>query len=217
MAVIDLGALQRAAVRAFAQKGYSATGIRDIADHAGVTSGALYYHARNKEEILASIMRLGMRMLLDLAEQALADSPDPPAQLARLVRAHVAVQATSPQTALIIDREFRSLGPENRTAILALRDSYEGFWAHALTAGLDAGVFAFPDARVTRLALLEMCNGVANWYRADGPMGMAELQGTFVQLALAMTGFAEPERHSADPPTQLDRLTCEPGRPAARA
>lgn len=215
MAVIDLGALQRAAVRAFAQKGYSATGIRDIADYAGVTSGALYYHARNKEEILASIMRLGMQTLLDLAEQTMAESTDPAVQLARLVRAHVAVQATNPQTTLIIDREFRSLGAENRTAILALRDTYEDLWARALATGLNTGVFHLPDARIARLALLEMCNGVANWYRPDGPMGMAELQDTFVRLALAMTGVQQPDQYVTDPPAELPRLVCEPALPTA--
>lgn len=210
MAVIDLGALQRAAVRAFAQKGYAATGIRDIADYAGVTSGALYYHARNKEEILTSIMRLGLRTLLELAEDAVAGSPDPAAQVARLVRAHVAVQATNPQTTLIIDREFRSLGAENRTEILALRDRYEALWRRALVTGLDAGAFQLPDVRIARLALLEMCNGVANWYHRDGPMGMAELQSAFVQLSLAMLCVTEPARYALDAPTEPAQLVCEP-------
>lgn len=216
MAVVDLGAVQRAAVRAFAQKGYAATGIRDIADYAGVTSGALYYHARNKEEILASVMRLGMRTLLDLSDEAVAASADPAERVAGLVRLHVAVQATNPRTCLIIDHEVRSLGPENREAILAMRDSYENRWTGALTAGLDAGLFRLPDLRVARLGMLEMCNGVAHWYRPDGPMDMAELQATFVQLVLAMAGFAEPARHTADPPVELARLECEPVTPATR-
>ena len=44
--------LVKAAIDCFARFGYQGTSIDRIARHAGVTKGALYYHFRDKEEIL---------------------------------------------------------------------------------------------------------------------------------------------------------------------
>jgi AcrR family transcriptional regulator len=44
------------AKRLFSEKGYSATGLREIADKAGVSIGNIYNYFRNKEEIFNSIM-----------------------------------------------------------------------------------------------------------------------------------------------------------------
>ncbi|GAA1116205.1 helix-turn-helix domain-containing protein [Kitasatospora arboriphila] len=40
----------------FTEKGYEATSVRDISEALGVTKSALYYHFRNKEEIVASLV-----------------------------------------------------------------------------------------------------------------------------------------------------------------
>ena len=44
-----------AAIDLFAEVGYDKTGIRHIAARLGMTSAALYYHFRNKEEILVAL------------------------------------------------------------------------------------------------------------------------------------------------------------------
>jgi len=44
-----------AALRLFADKGYDATSLQDIADQTGLTKQAVYYHFKGKGEILAGI------------------------------------------------------------------------------------------------------------------------------------------------------------------
>jgi AcrR family transcriptional regulator len=46
----------RVALRLFTEKGYEGTSTRDITDALGLTKSSLYYHFRNKEEIVASLM-----------------------------------------------------------------------------------------------------------------------------------------------------------------
>ena len=60
--------------------------------------------------------------------------------------------------------------------------------AQTLERGKSSGGFSFADARITRLALLEMCNGVARWYSDRGPRHPAEIADCFADLALAMVG-----------------------------
>lgn len=59
------------AVELFAEVGYDKAGIRELAGRLGVTSAALYYHFRNKEEILTALAEgvcAEIERLLDEAE-----------------------------------------------------------------------------------------------------------------------------------------------------
>jgi len=49
----------------FAERGYLQTSIRDLAKHAGVTSGAIYGHFRNKAELLAEAINARTAALLE--------------------------------------------------------------------------------------------------------------------------------------------------------
>jgi AcrR family transcriptional regulator len=46
----------RVALRLFTEKGYEGTSTRDISSALGMTKSSLYYHFRNKEEIVASLL-----------------------------------------------------------------------------------------------------------------------------------------------------------------
>ena len=52
--------LLQAAVEIFERKGYAATSVREIVEHAGVTKPALYYHFRSKEGILIAALELAV-------------------------------------------------------------------------------------------------------------------------------------------------------------
>ncbi|HAX51396.1 MAG TPA: TetR/AcrR family transcriptional regulator [Lachnospiraceae bacterium] len=63
--------MDSAAIRLFAEKGYAATGVQDIADAAGISIGLLYRHYKTKDELfatLASTAAEGMRTIVKLFE-----------------------------------------------------------------------------------------------------------------------------------------------------
>jgi AcrR family transcriptional regulator len=49
-------ALLRAARTLFAKRGYDATGVDEIAAHAGATRGAVYHHFKGKRELLLTVL-----------------------------------------------------------------------------------------------------------------------------------------------------------------
>ncbi|MCA1781969.1 MAG: TetR/AcrR family transcriptional regulator [Dermatophilaceae bacterium] len=204
--------VQQAAVRLFAEKGFAATGIRELASVLGINSGTLYHHAGGgKPELLSTIMRECLTALLQGGEEAVAVSADPARQLAVLTAAHVGFSAVNPLTAQVTDQEVRSLDVSTRTQLVAMRDAYESLFADVLDRGARSGIFELPDVRVTRLALLEMCNGVAHWYRPDGRLSCVEVQERFVEFAGRLVGcdllarlqapFPEPVRLAIEPVT----------------
>jgi AcrR family transcriptional regulator len=178
--------IEAAALQLFAAKGFEATGIRDIADRAGVSTAALYHYMGSKDELLVAFMVESMTELIRAARAALDGCEDPAEQLAALVRTHVGFHTLDAQRSLVADDELRAVSDVAFTKVMQLRDGYERLWAETLDRGARSGEFSFSDARITRLALLEMCNGVARWYSDRGPKSPAEIADCFADLALAM-------------------------------
>jgi AcrR family transcriptional regulator len=197
--------IEQAALQLFAAKGFEATGIREIADRAGISTAALYHYMGSKEELLIDFMLVSMSQLTRVAQRALAGAVGPAAELATLVRAHVGFHTLDPQRSLVADDELRALSEAAFAQVTLLRDAYEELWASTLERGVRGGVFRFPDARITRLALLEMCNGVGRWYSGSGPLRPGQIADGFTELALAMVGAS-----CGDRPARLDDLRCLP-------
>ena len=64
--------LLNAAVRVFDRKGYSAASVREIAQMAGVTKPALYYHFGSKEGLLLAILEQAKREVDTALDRAVA-------------------------------------------------------------------------------------------------------------------------------------------------
>ncbi|MCR6487280.1 TetR/AcrR family transcriptional regulator [Amycolatopsis sp. OK19-0408] len=61
--------IQRVALELFAEQGYEASSLREIAERLNVTKAALYYHFRTKEDIVTSLLEDWGAALDDLLER----------------------------------------------------------------------------------------------------------------------------------------------------
>lgn len=66
-----------AAIRVFAQKGFSGARISDVAEAAGVADGTIYLYFKNKDDLLLTIFEEKMDLLLAGLHQALEGVEDP--------------------------------------------------------------------------------------------------------------------------------------------
>ena len=64
--------IMSAAVKLFAQKGFSGASMNGIAALAGVTKPAIYYHFKNKEELYQAVIRRSMDRFFEGLEQTLS-------------------------------------------------------------------------------------------------------------------------------------------------
>ncbi len=98
----------------FVRNGYGSSSIRTIAQEAGVSLSALYYHYKNKQDLLLAILMDGGVDTYDsLWEQALrAVGDDPVEQLRAFVRANVEFRTQFPEHGRMIATEIRNLEPE---------------------------------------------------------------------------------------------------------
>lgn len=177
-----------AALRLFATRGFAGTGIRQIADEAGITVASLYHYMGTKEDLLERMMHESMSQLLGPAEELAASTADPLTRITGLVRLHVRRHATHRDLCRVGDTELRSLSRTRLSRIVALRDTYQGLWETAIGDGARAGVFAVPDVKLAALALLEMCTGVVHWYSPRGRLPLDRISDTYVEMAAALLG-----------------------------
>ncbi|ONI75040.1 TetR family transcriptional regulator [Actinosynnema sp. ALI-1.44] len=184
--------VRQAAIELFATRGFHGTGIRDLAEAAGLSSATLYHYMGTKEELLVSIMRASLDRLVTAACQVTADVPDPIGRVTNLVALHVYTHAEQQLETRVVDGEIRALSPEHRPRIIALRDEYEACWQSAIDDGCDRGLLRPSSRGVARLALLEMCSGIARWYSPTGPFTLDELAERYVEMALGLLGATGP-------------------------
>lgn len=175
-----------AALRLFASRGFEGTGIRQIAQDAGITVASLYHYVGTKEDLLERMMQQSMTALLEPAQSLAAEPGGPARRLAGLVDLHVRRHAADSQICRVGDTEIRSLSVASRARVIALRDAYQAIWIQTIEDGVAAGVFAVPDVPLATMALLQMCTGVAHWYRPDGRLSLDELSRSFVDMASAL-------------------------------
>ncbi|MFF9345219.1 MULTISPECIES: ScbR family autoregulator-binding transcription factor [unclassified Streptomyces] len=75
----------RAAAEMFAELGYTNTSITGIAEHIGMTKGAVYFHYKNKDAMAVEVVQDAYRIWGVLTEEVTAESQDPATSIMTLL------------------------------------------------------------------------------------------------------------------------------------
>lgn len=154
------------ATQLFAQKGYEATSLQDIASAMGVSRPALYHYVRSKEALLEMLVEQVSQGLADvLAELAGREDLTPTQKLRELTGLLVRQRAQHPAQFRILDQAENVL-PEAAGArhIEAKRRILREMTA-IIESGIASGEFLAVPARTAALSVLGMCNWVAWWIK----------------------------------------------------
>ncbi|QXT41039.1 TetR/AcrR family transcriptional regulator [Gymnodinialimonas ceratoperidinii] len=188
--------VREVALRLFAQHGFAAVSMRQIAREVGVQAGALYLYTPDKQALLFELMRGHMEELL-----AAWTPPGggPMAQLEDFARHHIRFHLDRPDLVFIAYMELRNLSPENFAVIEGLRGAYEARLENILRAGMAEGVFDVADLRLATMGLISMLTGVTTWFRDDGRLTRADVEAIYwdmVRRAVSAEGAGAPARAS---------------------
>ena len=179
--------LQQAALRLFAQHGFAAVSMRQIAKEVGVQAGALYNYIPDKQTLLFDLMRQHMEQLLE-AWQAEDHSGTAQRRLEVFTRFHIRYHLERPDEVFVSYMELRNLTPENFAVIEGLRRRYEDQLEQILRDGTDEGCFQIADPKVATMAVIAMVTGVTTWYRTAGRLNeeeVAQIYWAMVQKAVS--------------------------------
>ncbi len=171
-----------AAVHLFAEYGYHAATMRDIARMAGIQAASIYYHYANKQALLVEIMDTHMQRLNANLERIVARQDIVQQRLYEAIANHIRLHTTYKSEFFIIDTEIRALEGENRGYILALRDRYEALLQRLLSEGMEQGILRQIDIKVSSYAIIAMCTEVARWFRPGGRLSVQEVIDIYSQM-----------------------------------
>jgi AcrR family transcriptional regulator len=160
------------ALRQFGQRGFHAVSVRDIAEVLGVQPGALYAHAKSKQQLLFELVRIGYVTHWEWVREAVLEAGnDPGEQLEALVAAHVSVHLQYRDLARVVAREYRSLTPEQQESLDEIEDQSVELSAAIVARGVKRGVFsAEVDVTLALSAIASMGVRAAEWWEPEtGP------------------------------------------------
>ncbi len=176
-------------MRLFAQSGYAAVSMRQIAREVGVQAGALYLYTPDKQSLLFDLMDQHMKDLLTAwqsREQANADSVIE--QLECFVRFHIRFHLPRADEVFISYMELRNLTPENFDVIQIARGAYEEILHDILKAGQTDGTFKLVDPKIATFAIIAMLTGMNTWYRDEGRLSLEMVEEIYLDLVLSAAG-----------------------------
>jgi AcrR family transcriptional regulator len=169
------------AARLFRERGYPGTSIRDIGDALGVTSAALYYHFKNKDEVLLGIMEQSLKEVQQRVGDAIEGVQDPWDRIRTALKTHLDVSLQYQDHAIVLLNELRHLQPEGRAKIIAERDRYDAMWTELFEAAKREGLIREGvDLHLLRLMTFGAVNLVVTWFNPKGPYDPNEICEQFL-------------------------------------
>ena len=101
------GRIIDAAVAVFAEKGFHAARVSDVAKRAGVADGTIYLYFKNKEDLLLSLFEEKMGRQIDSLETAWKGVDDPVERMRAYARHHFRQLQAHPDLAQVLQVELR--------------------------------------------------------------------------------------------------------------
>lgn len=178
-------AIREAALRLFAQSGYAAVSMRQIAAEVGVRAGALYLYTPDKQTLLFDLMCDHLDTLLAAWKKA-RGGDTPLERLETFVRFHVDYHIDRRDAVFLAYMELRNLTPENFAEVERRRSLYESELRDILAEGEASGSFRLDDVHVTTMALIAMLTGVNTWFSERGRLSREDVQAIYLDLTRRM-------------------------------
>jgi AcrR family transcriptional regulator len=138
----------RRAAETFAEGGYDAARMEDLAKATGIPTSTMYYYFAGKQELLAFLLRDYLDTVGGAVAASIDETKTPPDQLASVVQAHLRVMAENPQTCQLLLTELGRVGrlPEIAEAV---QSAVHRPMQKILAAGVADGTFGSLDPEIT--------------------------------------------------------------------
>lgn len=125
----------------FAEDGYDATSMADIARRVGVVEGAVYRHVPSKRDLLHQVIASFYEPLIDSATTAIASIDSPRERVAVLIRRQLQAFTDDRLLCRLLISEARSFDDYYDSEPAALSRRYTALFMDAFADGVQAGEF----------------------------------------------------------------------------
>lgn len=191
-----------AAVALFAERGYEAATMQDVAASIGMTAPALYYYYDSKQDLLFEVIESNLARIVSRIESLTAATATE--ELTAFVREHTRFQLEGVAGARVYNAMFlgtstmyAALSRSQQARITALRQRFRGRLDAILERGLATREFRIEDRMVTAMGIIALGEFTPAWFTLRGKPQVERVAGLYATLALRMVAPAGPRRGRA--------------------
>ncbi|WP_028216697.1 TetR/AcrR family transcriptional regulator [Paraburkholderia oxyphila] len=170
------------AVTLFAERGFRAVTIDDIASNLGYTKSVVYYYFKSKNEILWQIFTRIYDTYFEMISSISATDLSPEEALRQIIIGHAMNVMERREWTAIYFREESELDEKQRKLMLNRKREYDATIEKVYRAGVEAGVFQDIPPHVAVTGILGMCNWLYTWFSEKGPITATEIAEYYVAM-----------------------------------
>lgn len=171
--------------RLFAEKGFEATSMRDIAAAAGVSKALLYHHFANKDEIYARVSFLATQDLYAFVERRIPADGTPAEKLRAYMIASASFFAAHRDSWIAASTAFWSDPDRHRLETrIAKRREFEQRLRDIIAEGVESGDFAPVDPAMAGRLVLSGINWMHRWYDPSKGLSAEEIVDQYADILL---------------------------------
>jgi TetR/AcrR family transcriptional regulator len=184
--------LSRAA-QLFAQRGYSATSMNEVAEACGLSKPALYHYYKDKYTLLVQTAQEHVERLEALVKEVQAQRLAPEARLRALIERFVEEYANAQHSHRVLTEDVKFLEPDDRERVLEAQRRVVAAFARTLREFRPELARAALDKPLTML-LFGMINWMFTWLKPDGPLSHEAMAPVVADLFFGGVPAVQPPR-----------------------
>ena len=156
--------LLEVSARLFAEQGYAATSLQNIADAVGMLKGSLYYYINSKDDLLFQVIKAVYVPGVARFKAVSGEGGDAVDRLRRALESHVLYLIENPTATTVYLHEFERLSAERREELAGV--DYAKMVRDLIRIGQDQGGFRRDlDPTIAAMSVLGSANWTYRWYR----------------------------------------------------
>ena len=174
-----------AAAEQFAEHGFDAVSLADIAKAVGLSKATLYHYFDRKEMILGTIVVSTIRDLNAFIDAAIAGIDKPEARLTAFMEAQAEFFEQNQRRFQVLVTRFSSVTePAVRDLAVEWRVNYENTIRRIIQDGVASGAFRTRSPNSVVRAVLSSVYWLARWYRPGGPQRARDIAREYADVLL---------------------------------
>ncbi|MBO9564777.1 MAG: TetR family transcriptional regulator [Niastella sp.] len=170
------------AAKLFREKGFSATSMRDLAEHVGVEAASLYNHISSKAEILQEICFKVANQFMSHIDEVDNSQMTAIAKIEAILRFHIRQMVEHYEEVYVSDREWKHLTEPYMQNMQSQRRAYRQRIAQIITDGIRKGEVKDIDAPTAVLIMLHAVSGIESWHRSTKKIEGHVLEDNMVMI-----------------------------------
>lgn len=159
----------------FYKYGFVKASIRDIVQSVGITNSTIYFHFKNKDEILYCIIEDIGSVLLENLQEASQECHEPVDCLREMIFRQVCItNEKRKEIKIYMEEQYQLPTILRKKAIKQHRQLYNTYY-NKICEIIDKGLGRQTDKTVMTFGIIAMMNWAYRWFRDDGRLSVEEV------------------------------------------